>query len=294
MKPVGPTGRVSARGALRLVPALARCLVAGLAWCLAVGLASGLAIGVVQGGAALAHERPAASPSTASPRACRGHVYLTLDTGNMRDADLIAGILARHQVRATFFVANERSFRGDHALDDAWRDWWRARVAEGHVFGSHTLHHSYFLGEAGGAFRVRPQFGPDAGKVLRWDAPRVCEEIALAGSRFEALTGRPLDPIWRAPGGRLPAGVDAAARACGWTHVPWTPAGFLGDELSSDTHPNDRLLARQLRQIGDGDILIAHLGIWSRKDPYAPMLDPLIAGLKRKGLCFKTIDTRKP
>lgn len=257
-------------------------------------VATRVAIGLVAGGTVLAHGRTADSPSAETTGDCRGHVYLTFDTGNMRDAELIAGILARHQVRATFFVANERTVRGDHSLDEGWRDWWRARVAEGHAFGSHTLHHSYFLGEAGGVFRVRPQFGPDAGKLLRWDAPRVCEEIALAGTRFQALTGRPLDPIWRAPGGRLPAGVDAAARGCGWTHVPWTPAGFLGDELSSDTHPNDRLLAQQLRQIGGGDILIAHLGIWSRKDPYAPMLDPLIAGLKRKKLCFETIKPKMP
>ena len=35
---------------------------------------------------------------------------------------------------------------------------------------------------------------------------------------------------------------------------------------------------------------MAHLGIWSRKDPWAPMLDPLIAGLKRRGLCFATLN----
>jgi hypothetical protein len=34
------------------------------------------------------------------------------------------------------------------------------------------------------------------------------------------------------------------------------------------------LLERALANIRDGDILMAHLGIWSRKDPFAPMLDP--------------------
>lgn len=39
-----------------------------------------------------------------------------------------------------------------------------------------------------------------------------------------------------------------------------------------------------------GDILLAHLGIWSRRDPWAPaVLEPLIAGLKAKGLCFRTL-----
>ena len=67
--------------------------------------------------------------------ACRAVTYLTLDTGNMRDAELIADILRRHQVRATFFLANELTPRGDHSLDPSWAAYWRARVAEGHRFG---------------------------------------------------------------------------------------------------------------------------------------------------------------
>jgi hypothetical protein len=49
------------------------------------------------------------------------------------------------------------------------------------------------------------------------------------------------------------------------------------------------LLKQALATIRGGDILMAHLGIWSRKDPWAPTLDPLIAGLKAKGLCFATM-----
>ena len=46
------------------------------------------------------------------------------------------------------------------------------------------------------------------------------------------------------------------------------------------------LLEKALTHVRDGDILMAHLGIWSRKDPFAPMLDPLIEGLKSRGFCF--------
>jgi peptidoglycan/xylan/chitin deacetylase (PgdA/CDA1 family) len=36
--------------------------------------------------------------------------------------------------------------------------------------------------------------------------------------------------------------------------------------------------------------LMAHLGIWSRKDPWAPaVLEPLIVGLKERGFCFATL-----
>ena len=52
--------------------------------------------------------------------ACSGRLYLTFDTGNMRHAELIAETLAKHQAKATFFVANEKTLRGDHALDKSW------------------------------------------------------------------------------------------------------------------------------------------------------------------------------
>jgi peptidoglycan/xylan/chitin deacetylase (PgdA/CDA1 family) len=80
-----------------------------------------------------------------------------------------------------------------------------------------------------------------------------------------------------------------AARDCGFAHAHWAAAGFLGDELPSETHPNESLLRQSLAAIRPGDILMAHLGIWSRRTPYAPMLDPLIAGLKERGLCFATL-----
>jgi peptidoglycan/xylan/chitin deacetylase (PgdA/CDA1 family) len=240
-------------------------------------LASGL-------GVALA---PAPAPAASCPA---GTVYLTLDTGNMRDAERIAGILRKHDVKATFFLANEKTPEGDFSLDDRWAAYWRARVAEGHAFGNHTFDHVYFRGvSADGALVVRPQFGADAGRTLQWDGKALCRELDRVGARFEAVTGRRLDPVWRAPGGKAPPQAMAAAKACGYAHVHWAPAGFLGDELPSEKFPNDALLRQALATIRGGDILMAHLGIWSRKDPWAPTLDPLIAGLKAKGLCFATM-----
>lgn len=222
---------------------------------------------------------------------CKGTVYLTLDTGNMRFAEEIAATLERHQVRASFFLANERTPDGDYALSDRRAAFWRRLVAAGHVFGSHTFDHVYFrASDDRGVALAKPQFGKDAGKLARWDAPAVCAEISRVEARFRELTGSGLARFWRAPGGKGPPALFDAAAACGWQHVGWTDAGFLGDELPSERHPNRRLLADSLARIGDGDVLMAHLGIWSRKDPWAPMLDPLIAGLKARGLCFDTVD----
>lgn len=227
---------------------------------------------------------PAAAQSAS--QACKGYVYLTLDTGNMRHAGLIADILAKHQVKATFFVAQEKTWRGDHALDPAWAGYWKARVAEGHAFGSHTWRHGSFrrdLPDGKVAYRLMD------GHQLALSPAEVCAELRDPDTRFAELTGRALNPLWRAPGGRSTPNTLKAAEACGYRHVHWAPAGFLGDELPSGPYPNEALLRRALADIRDGDILMAHLGIWSRKDPFAPMLDPLIAGLKARGLCFATL-----
>ena len=70
----------------------------------------------------------------------------------------------------------------------------------------------------------------------------------------------------------------------------WSPAGFLGDELPSERYPNQALLQQALKTIRPGDVLLAHLGIWSRHDPWAPaVLEPLIEGLKARGLTFHTL-----
>jgi peptidoglycan/xylan/chitin deacetylase (PgdA/CDA1 family) len=217
--------------------------------------------------------------------ACKGTLYLTLDTGSMSQAETIAGILAKHGVRATFFLANEKTTRGDFALDAGWGDYWRARVAEGHAFGTHTWHHGYFRGDAQGG-RVR--YAHD-GSTRTLDPVEVCAELRRVDERFQALTGRKLDPLWRAPGGRTTPNALAAAKACGYEHVHWADAGFLGDELPSDKYPNDVLVARALKNLRSGDVMMMHLGIWSRKDPFAPMLDPLLAGLRERGFCFAVL-----
>ena len=269
--------------------------IVGRAW-LAHPLA--LLLAALVGGAATsqAQSQTRTQPqSTATDPACKGQVYLTLDTGNMRDAELIADILRRHRVLATFFLASELTPRGDHSLDPSWASYWKARAEEGHRFGSHTFDHVYFRAArpeqaATGAFVARPQFGPAAGRDQVWQREQLCGELRRVEDRLRELTGRSLDPWWRAPGGRAPAVTMQAAEQCGFRHVHWADAGFLGDELPSDKFPNDRLLAQALARVRSGDILMAHLGIWSRKEPFAPMLDPLIEGLKRKGLCFATLD----
>lgn len=189
-------------------------------------------------------------------------------------APLVAEVLARQQVRVTFFAANEKTQEGDGSLGSHWAPWWKARAAEGHEFASHTWDHLYWRGEG-----VTPEY-----------QRTYCAQLDRASNRLQEITGKKPLPLFRAPGGKTSPALLAAAKACGYEHVGWAPAGFLGDELPSESHSNAALLKKALRDIRGGDVLLAHLGIWSRHDPWAPaVLEPLIAGLKERGFCFGTL-----
>jgi peptidoglycan/xylan/chitin deacetylase (PgdA/CDA1 family) len=218
---------------------------------------------------------------------CLGTVYLTFDTGHMEAAEQIAAILKKHEVRATFFLANEKTLRGDTALDPSWAAFWKARADEGHAFGSHTWRHWYFRGDIGAGGVSYIPWGEKKGETL--DQAGVCAEISKPEQVFQTMTGRGFDGLWRAPGGKVTPNAIRFAQACGYRHVGWSPAGFSGDELPSEKFSAGQLIKQQLQNIKDGDILLWHLGIRSRKDPLWPQLDGLITALKARGLCFARI-----
>jgi peptidoglycan/xylan/chitin deacetylase (PgdA/CDA1 family) len=229
---------------------------------------------------------------------CDKPIYLTFDTGHMGVAPLIAEVLKRQQVQVTFFAAHEKTQVGDGSLGQHWAPWWADRAAEGHAFASHTWDHAYWRadiqdGTSSGdvrKFRIRPSAGSQAGQNLIWTAKDYCDNLNQAAQRLQVLTGKAPLPLFRAPGGKTSTKLIEAARQCGFAHVGWADAGFLGDELPSSAYPNAQLLQKALQNIRSGDILMAHLGIWSRQDPWAPaVLEPLILGLKAKGLCFDTL-----
>ena len=230
------------------------------------------------------------APATARCADGRLPIFLTFDTGTESQAALIHDVLKKHDVRATFFIANEKAVDGTWTLDPAWAAYWKTLASEGHAFGTHTFDHVYYRGDAGAHdVDVRPQFGPRAGRDARWSPAEYCVELNRVAERFRELTGRSIDPFWRAPGGRTSARLISIGKSCGYRHFGWSAAGFLGDELPSERYPNAALLERALANLKAGDVVMAHLGIRSRVQPLAPILDPLIAGLKVKGHCFATL-----
>lgn len=238
--------------------------------------------------AAFAAAAPAAAQAPAAGACPAGTVHLTIDTGWGREAERIAEILKRRGVRATLFVAHERTHTGERALGPGWAAFWRARAAEGHVFASHTDRHWYFRGDAGPG-RVRyVARGGEGQEVL--DQAAMCRELARPIERLrEAAPEAVVLPLWRAPGGITTPSAIRMAEACGLRHQGWTAHGFLGDELPSEAHPNRALAARALRLVRDGEVMVMHWGIRSRRDPFANVLEEVIAGLQARGFCFATL-----
>lgn len=232
---------------------------------------------------------------------CDKPVYLSFDTGHMAVAPLIADVLSKHHVKATFFLANERTKNNGTSLDDTWKSWWQARADQGHAFGSHTFDHVYWQADTPNGFRVKATAGKAAGQVQEWTPAQYCSEIKRSEARLLEMTGQVMSnkligkdgirrKLYRAPGGKTSPKLLQAIEQCGYTHIGWNAAGFLGDELPSNKFSNAALLDKALANIQTGDILMAHLGIWSRQDPWAPaVLEPLVVGLKARGFCFKTL-----
>jgi len=157
---------------------------------------------------------------------CERPLYLTFDTGHMGVAPLIAEVLARQQVRATFFAAHEKTQAGDGSLGSAWGPWWKERAAQGHAFASHTHDHAYWVAdlparEGQPRFRIRPSAGPQQGQTLTWSAAQYCEELHRASRRLLEITGQTPLPLFRAPGGKTSPALVKAAQACGYLHVGW-------------------------------------------------------------------------
>ena len=235
-------------------------------------------------GAALA-QSPPAGPTCDKP------VYLSFDTGAMDVAPLVAVVLQRQQVRATFFAGMHPTPGGD-SLDAVWAPWWKARAAEGHALAARTRDEVLWLADArarDAQFVVRPMLGAFAGRTFTWPAAKYCENIAASADRLAHVSGvRPL-PLYRATGGQTSPRLRAAAQACGYTQVDAQPLGFLSGSPGAPD-PTESQIAQTVARVRPGDVIAAPLGAWSRQVPQVPVgLEPWIVGLKAEGFCFQTL-----
>lgn len=233
-----------------------------------------LALGLVL--PALAAEPPA--PPCANP------VYLTIDPGSMDFAPRMAEVLKRQQIKATFWVSNQTTQNGEGSLGNAWGTWWKQMAQQGHEFASQTYDHAFWRGDLPGykpSFRIKLTSGGLAGREFTYDPAKYCEQIEHAARRVEDYTGKKSLPLFHPPGGVASAKLMAAANACGYMQVGIGKSGVLGKGL-----PVKSVVAG----IHSGDVLLLELGNSASAEPWGlTNLDPLIQGLKERGMCFASL-----
>ncbi|MGG8409376.1 polysaccharide deacetylase family protein, partial [Streptomyces sp. 12297] len=178
-------------------------------------------------------ERPRRRPPATPPVRTRplldmpadGHnMVLTFDDGpDPRYTPGILDTLARHDVRAVFFVC------GEMATDN--RDLLRRMVAEGHVIGNHTWSHPLI-----------PKLG----------RPALAREIGQTSRLVERVTGTA--PVWfRAPYGAWNRAAFEIGAELGMEPLAWTVDTLDWQEPGTST-----IVGRVLRGAGPGVVVLSH------------------------------------
>lgn len=191
---------------------------------------------------------------------CRS-VALTFDDGpDPRSTPGILEILARHQMRAAFFVIGRHAAAHPYLL--------RAIHQQGHTLGNHSFdHHTLGLFGAGGYW---------ADQIDRTNA-LITATIGIAPRYF------------RPPMGFKHWPMDRAVTQRGMRMVTWSRRGRDGVATGPD-----RIVAR-LEAAGPGEILALHDGVapQSRRDPQVTVsaLERVLAGLRNRGLEVASLDT---
>ena len=162
----------------------------------------------------------------------QNQIALTFDDGpNPAATPRLMEVLARHQVRATFFVI------GDYVLREPSLA--REMLAAGHTIGNHTMHHLW---------------------LPRHPSAKIRAELVGCNDALEQTLGAPVK-LFRAPHGAKRPAVMRIAKSLGMQTVQWNlMVGDWKDRTSAE------LLARIRRGIaanqrrGHGTNLVLHDG----------------------------------
>ena len=191
------------------------------------------------------------------PAACadRGEVALTFDDGpDPRVTPRVLDILDRHQVRATFFCIGEKAAAHPEICRDI--------VARGHTIENHGQGHRNHAALSG---------------IRGWT-----REVGNAQKTLEDITGR-RPQYFRALAGLRNPFLDPVLQRLDIRLVSWTRRGY--DTRCADA---DIVLARLVRNLGAGDILLLHDGHSARSADGIPVvvevLPRLIAELAARNL----------
>jgi peptidoglycan/xylan/chitin deacetylase (PgdA/CDA1 family) len=197
---------------------------------------------------------PATAPAT---------IYLTFDDGpNPAATPALLDTLARHDVRATFFIIDK------HLTADTAPIVRRA-FDDGHAVALHSHTRTLMFKTAGG----------------------VADSLRRAAGRMQQLTGRTPCRAFRPHAGQRSVPMLMGAARAGYRVVGW--GWMLWDFNWFRSKTADSLVPRLADRASPGDIVVIHDG--HHKDPRADRryavetIDRLIPELKARGFVFDTI-----
>jgi peptidoglycan/xylan/chitin deacetylase (PgdA/CDA1 family) len=182
----------------------------------------------------------------------RNEVALTFDDGPSADTEDILAILAKHQLRATFFMIGREVERLPQVA--------RRVFAEGHEVGNHSYSHPQFLLQRGSETRAQLIRAQDV----------IAETIGVRTT------------LSRPPYGVRTRAYFKATRAFGLDTVQWDVAGFDWKRRSPV-----QIADNVLRRVRAGSIILLHDGDSARKQNRqntVAALPLIIKGLKERNL----------
>jgi peptidoglycan/xylan/chitin deacetylase (PgdA/CDA1 family) len=176
----------------------------------------------------------------------RKQMLLSFDGGSGDEVAIeILDTLKARGVHTTFFLTGQFIRHYPEVV--------RRMVAEGHEIGNHTMDH--------------PHFAPGMRRDPAWTKARIQKELLDADAEMLRVTGRPMDPYWRAPYGEETPEIRRWAEEVGYRHVGWSEGADSLDWATTATrglyHSGPAIIARlekRLNHDADGLIVLMHLG----------------------------------
>jgi peptidoglycan/xylan/chitin deacetylase (PgdA/CDA1 family) len=180
-------------------------------------------------------------------------VALTFDAGSVDGpASTILDILRANKLHVTFFLTGQWL--------QTYPDLARQVAADGHELANHTYYH------------------PD---LTLLSAEQITWELEYTNALIEANLGRTSKPWFRPPFGARDQRVLDLARDLGYRSIYWTLDS--GDWRNTATGP--AVLARVLKNVGPGDIVVHHVAA----EATAEVLPQIIAGIQANGWRIVTV-----
>ena len=213
---------------------------------------------------------------------------LTFDGGgDAGESERILAILKLRGVTATFFLTGDYITHNPELV--------RRIAAARHEVANHTWSHPH-LTSWDRTHRHETLAGRDR-KFIRG-------ELNRTAAAYEALTGRFMTALWRAPFGEVNDDLLSWAEAGGWRHVGWTRDDDGGrhtldsldwvSERSSRNYLTSEQIAARILSFGAGGaglrggIVLMHLSS-RRDDPEVSRLGDLIDTLRESGYSLVTV-----